>query len=74
MKLGQRVHRGDVIGLVGSTGRSTGSHLHYEIRVANQPLNPLAFMAPGDEQLALNEVVGPGAGATLAMGGPGAGR
>ncbi|MFT3977443.1 MAG: M23 family metallopeptidase [Sphingomonas bacterium] len=70
VKAGQRVRRGDVIGLVGSTGRSTGSHLHYEVRLADQAINPLAFMAPGDERIALNETVGTRAGSALAMGGP----
>ena len=41
---GQRICRGQVIGLVGSTGRSTGPHLHYEIRVGNSPVNPQALM------------------------------
>lgn len=41
---GERVGLGEVIGQVGSTGRSTGSHLHYEIRRSGQPVNPLAYI------------------------------
>ncbi len=47
---GQRVRKGDVIGYVGSTGRSTGSHLHYEVRIAGEAVNPIPYMqtvAPG---------------------------
>jgi murein DD-endopeptidase MepM/ murein hydrolase activator NlpD len=41
---GQRVHRGDVLGFVGSTGRSTAPHLHYEVWVRDQAQNPIQYI------------------------------
>ena len=43
VKKGQRVKKGDVIGFVGSSGKSTGSHLHYEIKKNKKHINPLPF-------------------------------
>jgi murein DD-endopeptidase MepM/ murein hydrolase activator NlpD len=42
--LGQTLTRGQFIGRVGSTGRSTGPHLHYEVRINDQPVNPLQYL------------------------------
>lgn len=44
VKEGQRVNRGDVVGLVGSTGLSTGPHLHYMVKVHGQPLDPTKYI------------------------------
>ena len=44
VKVGDKLKRGDKIGLVGSTGRSTGPHLHYEVLVHNQKVNPLHYI------------------------------
>ena len=41
---GQQIRKGDVIGYVGSTGRSTGPHLHYEVRIAGVAVNPIPYM------------------------------
>ncbi|MEL6064434.1 MULTISPECIES: M23 family metallopeptidase [unclassified Methylobacterium] len=44
---GQRVAAGDTVGSVGSTGRSTGAHLHYETRIDGVPVDPQRFLAAG---------------------------
>ncbi len=41
---GQYIHRGDTIGYVGSSGRSTGPHLHYEVRINDAPVNPYKYL------------------------------
>ena len=46
-KVGQKVKRGDVIGLVGSTGRSTGTHVHYEVHVDGRAVNPRGYILDG---------------------------
>ena len=51
VKPGDKVKRGDRIGLSGSTGRSTGPHLHYEIWINNQAVNPLTAKLPRTEGL-----------------------
>jgi murein DD-endopeptidase MepM/ murein hydrolase activator NlpD len=50
VKVGDRVSKGDVIAKVGSSGKSTGPHCHYEVLVNGVPVNPLKFVAELEEQ------------------------
>ncbi|MEM9278448.1 MAG: M23 family metallopeptidase [Pseudomonadota bacterium] len=47
VQVGQHVNKGDIVGKVGSTGRSTGPHLHYEVRLNNKARNPSKYIKAG---------------------------
>jgi murein DD-endopeptidase MepM/ murein hydrolase activator NlpD len=44
VKVGQKIKAGDVVGKLGSTGRSTGPHLHYEVRLNSERQNTIQFL------------------------------
>ena len=64
VKPGDAVRRGDVIGYAGSTGRSTGSHLHYEVLVYGRHLNPLQFLLEPRAAVSRSAVAGAPLGLT----------
>ena len=53
LRQGMKVRQGDVIGYVGTTGWSTGPHLHYEFRVNNEPRDPMSVDVPNVQALAI---------------------
>jgi murein DD-endopeptidase MepM/ murein hydrolase activator NlpD len=70
VRAGEHVARGTQVGRMGSTGRSTGNHLHYEVRIDGHPVNPIPFMKSTDYVLAMQRRSGAASMDQVALGGP----
>jgi murein DD-endopeptidase MepM/ murein hydrolase activator NlpD len=71
---GDHITRGQQIGRMGSTGRSTGNHVHYEVRIDGRPVNPIPFMKSTDYVLAMQKRSGGASMDAVAVGGPTGGK
>ena len=74
VKPGDKITRGQLVGRMGSTGRSTGNHLHYEVRIDGRAVNPMPFMKSTDYVLAMQRRNGAAPMDSVALGGPAGGR
>jgi len=73
VRAGDHITRGQQIGRMGSTGRSTGNHLHYEVRIDGRAVNPIPFMKSTDYVLAMQRRSGAQSMDAVALGGPNGG-
>jgi murein DD-endopeptidase MepM/ murein hydrolase activator NlpD len=71
---GDHITRGQQVGRMGSTGRSTGNHLHYEVRIDGRAVNPIPFMKSTDYVLAMQRRANAAPMESLAIGGPAGGK
>ena len=71
---GDHVTRGQQVGRMGSTGRSTGNHLHYEVRIDGRAVNPIPFMKSTDYVLAMQRRANSASMDQIAIGGPTGGK
>ena len=74
VRAGDHVTRGQLVGRLGSTGRSPGNHLHYEVRIDGRAVNPIPFMKSTDYVIAMQRRANAAPMESLAIGGPGGGK